>query len=199
MGTKEKILAVALNLFNEEGTQKITTNHIAKAAQISPGNLYYHFKNKEQIICELYMLMREKIGFEEMDLPEDLCQALLYCRYVASVWWEFRFFRKEMMVLIEKDGKLKRMVITDNRTQLEKLGHLIEHLLNEGYLRKSVEEANLPTLIMMFSQFWMPYLQLMDQNIDKEHALEVATEVKRIFLPYLSEKAKLNLKTCKGV
>ncbi len=199
MGTREKILAVALDLFNEEGTQKITTNHIAKAARISPGNLYYHFKNKEQIIRELYALMREKIGFEEMDMPEDLCQTLLYCRYVAGVWWEFRFFRKEMMVLIEKDGELKRMVITDNKAQLEKLGHLIEHLLSEGYLRKSVKEAHLPTLIMMFSQFWMPYLQLTDQHIDKERALGVATEVKRLFVPYLSEKAKLNLNNCKGV
>ena len=36
MDTKKKILEVALNIFNEEGTQKITTNHIAKAARISP-------------------------------------------------------------------------------------------------------------------------------------------------------------------
>ena len=52
--TKEKILVVALDLFNRHGTRAITTNHIAEACDMSPGNLYYHFKNKEQIIFALF-------------------------------------------------------------------------------------------------------------------------------------------------
>ena len=50
MGTKEKIIKTAIELFNNHGTQAITTNHIAKNIDISPGNLYYHFKNKFDII-----------------------------------------------------------------------------------------------------------------------------------------------------
>ena len=50
MKTKEKIIKTAIRLFNNHGTNKITTNHIAKKIEISPGNLYYHFKNKFDII-----------------------------------------------------------------------------------------------------------------------------------------------------
>ena len=54
MSTREKILDTALALFNKEGTAAISTNHIAEAAGISPGNLYYHFRNKEEVIRELF-------------------------------------------------------------------------------------------------------------------------------------------------
>lgn len=51
--TRERILDTALDLFNDKGSQQITTNHIAEAMGISPGNLYYHFKNKAHIIREI--------------------------------------------------------------------------------------------------------------------------------------------------
>jgi len=47
---KDRIIKIAIELFNDYGTKVITTNHIAKEIGISPGNLYYHFKNKFDII-----------------------------------------------------------------------------------------------------------------------------------------------------
>ena len=54
MPNRERILDAALALFNDSGTARISTNHIAAAAGISPGNLYYHFQNKEEIIRALF-------------------------------------------------------------------------------------------------------------------------------------------------
>ena len=50
MKTKDKIVATAIKLFNLHGTKAISTNHIAKEMGISPGNLYYHFRSKNDII-----------------------------------------------------------------------------------------------------------------------------------------------------
>ena len=49
MSTKDKIIHTSIELFNRHGERAITTNHIASHMGISPGNLYYHFKNKEDI------------------------------------------------------------------------------------------------------------------------------------------------------
>ncbi|MBL8594525.1 MAG: helix-turn-helix transcriptional regulator, partial [Devosia sp.] len=52
--TKSRILDTALDLFNEQGTAPVTTNHIAEALSMSPGNLYYHYRNKAEIVRGLF-------------------------------------------------------------------------------------------------------------------------------------------------
>lgn len=51
--TKEKILDTSKKLFCEKGYYQISTNEIAKAANISIGNLYFYYPNKETIFLDL--------------------------------------------------------------------------------------------------------------------------------------------------
>ena len=62
MNTKEKIIHTSISLFNENGERAITTNHIASSLGMSPGNLYYHFKNKEDIIRHIFALYRDHLS-----------------------------------------------------------------------------------------------------------------------------------------
>src|SRR5512138_823594 len=106
MKTRERILATALRLFNESGTAPVSTNHIADALGISPGNLYYHFRNKEEIIRalfeqqfalwdELYILPNER-----MPTLADL-QQLVRATFITS--WEYRFIYRELIALLRRD------------------------------------------------------------------------------------------------
>lgn len=50
LNTKQKILNASISLFNSNGMANVRLQQIANEIGISPGNLAYHFRNKEAII-----------------------------------------------------------------------------------------------------------------------------------------------------
>ena len=69
--TREKILKIALQLFCKNGYYKTSTNEIAQTANISIGNLYFYFKDKDMIFFEIlnrynqsFIKIHEKISKE---------------------------------------------------------------------------------------------------------------------------------------
>src|SRR5690606_39711851 len=67
--TRDRIVLESLALFNIQGERNVTTNHIAAHLGMSPGNLYYHFRNKQEIIAELFGLYEVRVD-SFLRLPE---------------------------------------------------------------------------------------------------------------------------------
>jgi len=61
MKTSERILLVSLELFNHHGEANVSSVDIANELDISPGNLYYHYKGKEVIISELFKMYQQQM------------------------------------------------------------------------------------------------------------------------------------------
>lgn len=59
MGTKERILEKSIELFNNQGVNNVGVRDVARALEISPGNLSYHFPKKEDLILALMEKMSE--------------------------------------------------------------------------------------------------------------------------------------------
>jgi AcrR family transcriptional regulator len=107
--TRDRIIQASLDLFNLQGERNITTNHIAAALGISPGNLYYHFRNKQAIIGELFRLYESQVD-DILRLPEGRAVVLedkvLYLEALLEVMWHYRFLHCNLEQLLENDAGL---------------------------------------------------------------------------------------------
>ncbi|MBJ8434015.1 MULTISPECIES: TetR/AcrR family transcriptional regulator [Acinetobacter] len=110
--TKDRILQISLQLFNERGERSVTTNHIAAELGISPGNLYYHFRNKHEIIKEL-MYQYQVETLDMLSLPEDrpltTNDKISYFQVLSGQLWSYRFIHRDVYHLVESNEDFKKI------------------------------------------------------------------------------------------
>jgi len=80
--SKDKILAVALELFAQNGYQGTSIAQIAKKAKISKGLMYNYFKNKEKLLEAIVLegfskIMELDYGLSKSDKPADKLKSLI--------------------------------------------------------------------------------------------------------------------------
>lgn len=102
--TYERIIDASLKLFNKEGERTISTNHIAAHMGISPGNLYYHFRNKDEIIVQLFKRYSSALlaYLHNTPLPSSIGEARDYMAGVYQILWEYRFLFTDINSLLQR-------------------------------------------------------------------------------------------------
>jgi AcrR family transcriptional regulator len=107
--TRDRIVQASLELFNAQGERSVTTNHIAAHLGISPGNLYYHFRNKQAIIAELFAEYESRVD-TFLRLPEGRALTVedktFYLEALLAAMWHYRFLHRDLEHLLESDLEL---------------------------------------------------------------------------------------------
>ena len=196
--TKQKIKSSAIILFNEGDTLSITTNHIAAKAGISSGNLYYHYKNKEEILVDIYLDMSEKFeSFESFDtiLASENPLKSLYEMYdvYGELFWEFRFLMRDSVVLMRLNPKLKEMFLERQTKRIFQIESLINYFISkEIFIDIPKEEISLRAKLNWFiSAYWQTFVSN-GEEITKESIKEIKDIVFTINIyPFLTDKGKV--------
>ncbi len=107
--TRERIVHNSLELFNQQGERSVSTNHIAAHMEISPGNLYYHFPNKQAIIAELFS-QYEALVDSFLRPPKGRLPGVEDKRYylleLLDGMWRYRFLHRDLEHLLDADPEL---------------------------------------------------------------------------------------------
>ena len=190
MSTKDKIIQTSIALFNQYGERAITTNHIAEEMGISPGNLYYHFKNKEHILRHIYGLYRGhlKEHFTPMDKDGDVVRQLAYyLDSLVELMWRFNFFYSNLADILGRDRELKEQYIEQQKELVDQIVEVIKGLQHSGVI--SIDEQDIVELAHMVKlsvSFWTPYVKAhsLDTELSKEDIYGGIVKVVMLFKPY---------------
>ena len=72
MSKKAIVLQTTLELITKQGIEATSLSQIIKESGVANGTVYHHFKNKDEIITELYMMLTQDFGTVVMrNIPED--------------------------------------------------------------------------------------------------------------------------------
>ena len=191
MNTQDRILKAALQLFNEQGTGAVSTNHISAAIGISPGNLYYHFRNKEDIIRALFERLFSQWN-ETYQLPSNRVPALTdFERLIASNYqliWDYRFAYRELATLLNNDIYLQTKYQDLRKRGYAGFNELIEAFASSGVLTLPASREELLALTQLcwlVSEQWPVDLELRGREFDAAGIEEGIDMMRYIFRPYL--------------
>lgn len=105
MKTRDRILSATLDLLNEEGEDNIAALDVANALEISPGNLYYHFKGKDALIHALFDNFEEELNLilqGANDRLTTLEEHWVFLYILLEEIYDFRFFYRSLGILTHR-------------------------------------------------------------------------------------------------
>ena len=191
MKTRDRILLTSLELFNLCGEPNVTTIDIANEMDISPGNLYYHFRNKDEIISELFQQFETSI-YEVLQSPgEEGLEMLDYWMYIHMIFeriWEYRFLYRDLATILERNERLQKRFNRVLDRKADSCKGIIRNMREHGLLDISEPQTDaLATNVVITGTYWMNYqlVRNMGDNPEREDLGRGVYQVMSLIAPYL--------------
>ena len=162
--TRERILETALAMFNRHGAPSVTTAHIADEMNISPGNLYYHFRNKDEIVGELYAAYESDVTplfVVPRDRAPDVEDLWLMLHLLFERMWSYRVLFRDLDELASRNRRLASRFAELVRRGETTVIELCEGMVAAGTMRASAREiAALAKNVALVATYSLSYQRL---------------------------------------
>ena len=200
--TAERIVASALGLFNRFGEPNVAATMVAADLGISPGNLYYHYPGKEDIVNHLfgqYLNDLQALLPASQDV-KDLEDAWFFMHSLFELVWRYRFLYRDLNDLLSKYRQLEQQVKQVLANKHAAFLTLLKRMTDQGLLtQNTTERDSSATQMLVMLTWWLSYEYVRDPR----HALEDANaqggvsrgaqQVLGLLLPYLQAQPKAQL------
>jgi AcrR family transcriptional regulator len=200
--TAERILEVTLELFNRFGEPNVSTTLISAELKISPGNLYYHYPAKDELINALFGRYEEALTqlLHAADDVRNVEDAWLFFHMLFELIWRYRFLYRDLNDLLSKNRKLEThfQAVLKNKTHAVKA--VLDGLSRGGAIRIDSRAAD-PTAnaMVVVLTYWLSYEYVRDPRnaLEPDSAgpalLRGAFHVLSLLMPYLEPAQREHL------
>ncbi|WP_153102429.1 TetR/AcrR family transcriptional regulator [Paraburkholderia hayleyella] len=193
--TRERILELSLKLFNEIGEPNVTTTTIAEEMEISPGNLYYHFRNKDDIINSIFSQFEQEIG-KRLRFPEGrratIDEMWAYLQYMVEFTWRYRFLYRDLNDLLARNRTLETQFKQIISHKVRFARQFCEQLMADNEMEATPAEIQvISTNIGVIATYWLSYQFVMNPRKYNEPETiraelhQVSMQIISLMAPYL--------------
>ncbi|WP_119718293.1 TetR/AcrR family transcriptional regulator [Cognatilysobacter tabacisoli] len=197
--TRQRILDTSLAMFNAQGEPNVTTNHIADELEISPGNLYYHFRNKDDIIEQLFSRFEERMD-SALAAPQGRLPGLediwLQLHLVFESIWDYRFLYRDLVEILSRNRRLRLRFARILKRADEQAHEVMRGLSQAGVMRASKDElAATATNVLVIATFWLNYASARGDKDEHAAIRDGIVQVMMLVAPFLRDAERVHLNT----
>ena len=195
--TRQRILDCALAMFNARGEPTVTTNHIAEELEISPGNLYYHFRNKDDIIEHLFA--RYEARMDDALTPPDgrlpgLEDIWLELHGVFECIWEYRFLYRDLLEILSRNRRLRVRFARILQRADDRAHVVMRGLAQAGVVRAPPAEIDAAaTNLLVLATFWLNYAAIRGDRDERAAIREGIVQAMMLLSPFLRDAERVHL------
>ncbi len=194
--TRERILETSLQLFNDFGEPNVTTQLISDEMGISPGNLYYHFHNKDEIIESLFVDFERSIE-EALAAPSrrapNVEDIWLFLHLVFEGIWKYRFLYRDINELLSRNRLLETHFKRIVQHKMNTARVICRGLVATGDMKATPAEIQaLAVNMTIVATYWLSYEFVSDPRrpIGSESLARGAFQVMALAAPYLTGRSR---------
>ena len=196
-GTRERILDTSLVMFNTSGEPNVTTNHIADELEISPGNLYYHFRNKDDIVAHLFARYEERID-RVLVVPDDRLPDLedlwMQLHAVYECIWDYRFLFRDLVDILTRNRRLRLHFARILKRAADNATGVMRAMVRAGVMRASPDEIRATAdNILVIATFWLNFSAVRGERNEQEAIRLGIHQVIMLLAPFLGDAERLHL------
>lgn len=186
-------------MFNAQGEPNVSTNHIADEMEISPGNLYYHFRNKDDIIEHLFAEYETRID-DALAAPNDRLPGLedlwLQLHLVFECIWNYRFLYRDLVDILTRNRRLRLRFARILKRASDQAHGVMRGLTKAGVMRASADELDAAaTNILVLATFWLNYSAIRGDKDEQAAIRDGIVQVMMLLAPFLRDAERLHLNT----
>ena len=201
--TAERILAATLELFNRFGEPNVSTTVISAELNISPGNLYYHFPSKDELVNTLFdqYEARMVVLLAASDDVRDVEDAWFFLHTLFELIWAYRFLYRDLNHLLSRNRRLETHFPAILMRKKVALRTVLDHLMG-GEPRTPEETASRDAIaasMVVLLTYWLSYEYVLQPRtaMEPENAqdalLRGAYHVLGLLAPHLHAEPRAHL------